>query len=180
MIVTKGNFFDQDCDAILLPVSGWVDEKLHGVLIESPSVNAGKRWKPLATTLGDKILRSGSITQLLTWDADKEGIFLAHGTKMDYRIVAFPTRPGRIYPESDGWDGVLAGHRDNKLQIVPGWMCKSNLKIIQFSTEELVELTSKQGWGKVCLTKFAPDLIWDDVRAILDKLLDTRFVLVEK
>jgi hypothetical protein len=180
MKMIKGLLLEQSCDAIVLPLSGWVDEKRNAALTEPPTLAAAKKWKGLSFAVGEKIIKHGAITQTITWTTEQGGVFLSSGTRIAYEIVAFPTRPGRVYPETEGWDKVLAGYRNTHARPMPGWMCKSDLKIIRFSIEELVELTRTRKWNKVCLPQFAPDLEWSDVQTILDELLDDRFVLVVK
>ena len=146
MRIIKGRLLDQTCDALVLPVTGYIDSDRCAVFCEEPSLEAATKWKPLSVALGERISRMGSCTQIITTLTSNGGAAMS-GIRTDEHIIAFPTRPGRIYHEVDGWDEVLPEFRNHPPLTLstPGWMCKSNLRIIQFSTEELVVMRC---WGK--------------------------------
>jgi hypothetical protein len=61
---------------------------------------------------------------------------------------------------------------------VPGWACKARLDIIRKSAHELVAMADKFGWKRVVLPRpgcGAGELSWDDVRPLLEAILDDRF-----
>lgn len=61
------------------------------------------------------------------------------------------------------------------------WKLDSSLTLIENSCEELVELVNKRGWSKVVLTRPGcanGKLSWSDVKPILEKHFDDRFVVI--
>jgi hypothetical protein len=95
-------------------------------------------------------------------------------------IISFPVKP--VTGKSAGTNVVR--HMRNQFpegSTVPGWACVADLKIIKKSCKELVALTDKHGWKKVLLPRpgcGAGELQWAEVKKVIEKYLDNRFVSV--
>lgn len=189
-----GDLFIIPCDAICIPTNGWY--KLLGSNTDAAcragiALKAAQRWPAFPAMLGFELRTGGHRVCVLT-HIDKAGQAPSLGDdKLPYHVVSFPTKPSKIYVmEGRGWDDVMPRYRPrspedeaHKRLYVPGYMGYSNLDIIRHSAEELVELTDVRRWRRVCLPRVGAGLgglKWNDVKAVLDPILDERFVVVEK
>lgn len=60
------------------------------------------------------------------------------------------------------------------------WRNPSDLKLIEKSSRELMKLTEQTGWSNVALTKPGcgmGQLKWEDVRAVIEPILDDRITI---
>ena len=178
MISRPGNLFKQDCNAIVIPTTGWVDSDHISKVIEPIALRAAEKWKGLERTIGHSILRYGSTVQTLTIGTLKSTLT---NEEVPYHILTFPTRPGKVYV-SDGWEEVTLRYRTQEdVNWVPGWQGRANLSIIKHSLEELVFTAKDMGFKKVCLPKLATGeggIRWSIVNKLLEDMLDDRFYLI--
>ena len=103
-------------------------------------------------------------------------------------IVTFPVKPISAKCSASK-DNVVRHMRDrfNPGQAVPGWACVADLEIIEQSCRELVKFTDdfigKASPGQVFMPRpgcGAGELSWEDVKVILQRYLDERFVVFHK
>lgn len=99
-----------------------------------------------------------------------------------YRVVSFPVKPVSEVCAPDKRNVVK--HMQNKMrvgQLVPGWACIASVKLIKRSAQQLVALVEKNKWAKTVLPRpgiGAGQLLWEDVRPILDSILDDTFYCI--
>jgi len=97
-------------------------------------------------------------------------------------LVTFPVKPSKGIANSSVTNVVKHmrkrfKHRD----IVPGWAMVADISIIKRSARQLVELADKRGWKHVVLPRpgaGAGELEWNDVKPILESILDDRFYCI--
>ena len=99
-----------------------------------------------------------------------------------YEVVSFPVKP-TISVCAEGKTNVVSHMRDRMTvgKVVPGWACLADMTIIKRSAQQLVSLTEKAGWMHVVLPRpgiGAGCLNWDDVKPVLEKILDDRFYVI--
>ena len=181
MLEIQGDLFSQKCDAICIPTNGALDKSGQGIMGAGVAKLAKEHFPGLPMVTGLRIKMFGHAVHLLTRDKYVEAPLLA-GVRVPYHIISFPTKPGKIYPDEDR-NQVLPRYRHKADKTLPGWMGYANLNIIKHSSEELVELTDKQEWGRVCLPRVGcgfGGLDWEEVRDILSPVFNDRFVIVER
>lgn len=117
--------------------------------------------------LGSKIIRGSKVDIV----AQKEGT----------DIISFPVKTNRIKIESEYDLDNIVSHMRDKFKvgdIVPGWACKANPRMIQDSCSELVWVADAKDYKTVYLPRpgcGAGELEYEDVKPILSKILDDRF-----
>lgn len=164
MLEAKGNMLEMDCDALCITTNGFV--KSNGAAVMGAGIAKQMRVTipGLDKILGQKIAREGNnVHPLIVFN--------------DVWIVSFPVKP--ITEVSDGTNFVR--HKFfAEGTIVPGWACKANVDLIVRSCEQLVKLADQYGWKKVLIPRpgcGAGELNWNQVRKVIEPLLDDRFVV---
>ena len=114
--------------------------------------------------LGELITREGNKVHLLT-----------HIEQI--ALVSFPVKP--VVETSNGKNFV--SHKYFAIgTTIPGWACKADIKLIERSCHQLVELTDRMGWKSVLLPRMGcgrGELNWEDVKKVVEPLLDDRFIV---
>lgn len=167
MKLEYGNILTMDADAYCVTTNGFVKKNGCAVMGRGIAKQVADIYPDLPKILGKLLTNKGNNVHILK-DLGNE------------YIVSFPTKP--VYTVSKG-DNVVSHARIlyPLLAYVPGYHAISQLDIIERSCIQLVQLTDKQGWNRVILPPPGcgnGQLNWDDVRPILEKHLDDRFVVV--
>lgn len=157
----KGNMFQMDCDALCITTNGFTKTNGQAVMGRGCAKEAARLIPSLPEILGKAIKTNGNICQIVM----TKGISL----------LVFPVKP--VSKICEGNDYV--SHMSFKPgDVIPGWACKADIEIIKQSAHQLVELTDKHGWQTVILPRpgcGAGELSWDQVKPVLEQILDDRF-----
>jgi O-acetyl-ADP-ribose deacetylase (regulator of RNase III) len=176
MKIAHKNLFEFKCDAICIPTNGFVSSDGNAVMGAGVARQAVEKFgKETPKHLADSILRNGH--HVRPFMVEENYRFL------DYDLLSFPTKPGKIYPGQDGWSVVLPQYRrkSDAPTWLPGWQGFSRIDIIRHSALELAELAKQYRYRKVVLPRVgggAGGLDFEgEVRPILEEILDDKFVL---
>jgi len=178
MLEIDGDLFAQKCDAICIPTNGALDTGGRSVMGAGVAKAAKDRFPNLPREIGKRIRMFGHAVHLVTVGSNPQ----LSRSRIRYHIISFPTKPSKIFIE-EGWDNVLPRYRQkgSGTLVLPGWKGYANLNIIKHSSEELVELTNKEQWSRVCLPRVGcgqGGLKWSEVRDVLSPVFDDRFTIV--
>lgn len=172
MLEYKGNLFDYlgDAQFLFITTNGFVKKDGTCVMGKGCALEAVRRWPCISSTLGKAIKERGN---------KPHALFQRQGTW----ICSFPVKP-----VSDIFDGRNAvKHMLNRFtigQTIPGWACLADLQIIERSAAIIAKIAAKPenaGWNKIVLPRpgcGAGELTWEEVKPVLDKYFDNRFVSV--
>lgn len=161
-----GNIFEIDADAVCVTTNGFVKRNGEGVMGAGIAKQMKDMFPDLPKLLGNSIKKFGNEVNVLC---------RVDGT----HLVAFPTK------DSSGIaDGTnVVPHASYMLgAFVPGFHLKSTLQRIEQSCKELVWLTDFHNYKTVLLTRAGcgnGGLDWNDVKPVMAKLLDDRFIIVD-
>lgn len=149
----KGNIFDiTDADAICVTTNGVV--KANGELAMGKGIakQFAKKWDNLAKELGDAVAKYGNhVLANRAWIVSPEKL----ETMPAYHIVSFPTKEHFKDPS-------------------PLWL-------IERSAKELVILANNRNLKKIVLPRPGVGkgkLKWEDVKAVIEPILDDRFFVI--
>ena len=166
MLEAKGDIFKTDCDAVCITTNGFIKYNGDAVMGKGCALQATKIIEGLATILGASLLVDGnSVIPLLT--------------KNSTVLVSFPVKDIAELAALD--KSNIVTHMRNKFSIghkVPGWACVARTDIIVRSAHELVKLADELGWKHVVLPRpgcGAGELVWENVRYLIEPILDDRF-----
>lgn len=164
----KGNLFNQECDAICITTNGFVKKDGSCVMGKGCAKQAVGYFPSLPWDLGSLIKNNGNNAyHLLTIDG--------------MALVSFPVKP--IWCEYRVKEDVVA-HMRGKFKIgdkIPGWASTAMIQIIEKSAAQLVEMADLKGWKKIVIPRpgcGAGELRWDDIKPILEEILDDRFYII--
>jgi len=191
MIEIKGNLFnpssymydnshagprDVPPDAVCITTNGFIKSNGEAVMGRGCAKQANDRWPGLSLDLAHLMKTNGNVTQKIdTVPLDGRRI----------PLIAFPVKP--ITEPYNGTNVVrhmrnqFAHRMSVGISKVPGWACLANIPLIRKSAKELVELTDSQAWEMVVLPRpgcGAGELSWEDVKPILEEILDNRFYCI--
>lgn len=176
-------------DAICIPTSGYVDDAGYAPMLRGIAKSAVDRWPEAPKILGGLIKENGNVTQVIlqasSCDLDKVRAEAASDALLEaysYAVVSFPVKPKKGKRDADG-SNIVPHMRGmfKEGEDVPGWVCKGSLELIEISARWLVILAKEKDWKVVALPKVGcgvGEFRWDEVKPILDKLLDDRFCIV--
>jgi len=164
-------YFLGNSDAVCITTNGYVKKDGTAVMGKGIALQAVEQWPEVSRILGDLIRRKGNRVHIL------EGIpnYLEKA-----KLVSFPVKPksivynGENLAKSINWGKFKIG------QSLPGWMAKGDIRLIEKSCKQLLELTDKNKWEKVVLPKpgcGAGELTWNVVEEILEEYFDNRFII---
>lgn len=165
----KGDLFDIECDAICVSTNGFVTKSGKCVMGKGCAKQAAEFFPETPKLLGDRIKKYGNVVNKIR---HFEGV----------AILSFPVKP--VTSICVTVKSQVVKHMQYLYKMgdeVPGWACVANIDIIEQSARQLVEMTDKNGWNKVLIPFVgcgAGELCWSDVKPVLDKILDDRFVAV--
>lgn len=163
----KGNLFEIDADAICITTNGFVKSNGECVMGKGCAKQAATLIKELPLILGKSIKANGNIVQAI-WEQNNTV------------LLAYPVKP-----ISDTFNGHnTVEHMKAKFKYgdtVPGWACKASITIIEQSAYQLLDITNEMGWSKVLIPRpgcGAGELNWQDIKPLLESILDDRFISV--
>jgi hypothetical protein len=146
---TTGNLWEQDADAICITTNGFVKKNGACVMGRGCALEATRYCPGIEFSLGALILRYGNhVYELGRWRT-----FAPHDHPT--QIFSFPTK-----------------HK---------WIEKSDIDLIERSAHELATHTYELGYERVVLPRPGcgnGQLSWDNVKPVLEKILDDRFVVI--
>ena len=160
------NIFDNigKCSGICITTNGFVKSNGRCVMGRGIALSARDTFKNIDLELGKLIYKHGNICQPIRFI---KGTYL----------IAFPVKTvGEIMSE----DTLLVSHHIGRFRpgdFVPGFALKADLKTIERSATQLMNMVNTYSWNKVLMTKpgcFNGGLDWDVVKPVLDTILDER------
>ena len=167
MYIRKINLWHIDkVDAIGITTNGFVKCNGCAVMGRGIALQAKQRYPGIDRRLGELLRQNGNHVQIV-WEKPT--------------IFSFPVKPASFKCRS--LDEIVS-HARYKYRIgdvVPGFLSVARLDIIERSARELVELSDKMGWMRVALNFpgiGAGELKTDDVKKVVEPILDNRFVLL--
>lgn len=184
-----GNLFDQQADAICITTNGALKGDGANVMGKGCAGEAKKLWPGLDYLLGQRIQMDRNVVHCLTTVYAGQptlvmGEIIVPGEGhqppdlyvLNYHLLSFPVKPTMVHAEVE----VLENYRSNAGSY-PGWMAKAQLPLIAQSAYALEHVTDQMGWTKVVLPRpgcGAGDLRWEEVKPVLDPILDDRFAII--
>ena len=203
----RGDLFASvKADAICITTNGYVSASEdfpspQNTMGKGCAGQAKGRWPGIEFLLGALLVEQGNHVHQLTDEVPEvyDGIVNPCGPtltlttepwsgknhELPYHLVSFPTKPARAEAEQ------VLDRYVNQLppdQGYPGWMAKSDMDLIARSACELRIIADTQGmpnkgmkWESIVLPRpgcGAAELAWDEVRSMLNKILDDRFYAI--
>lgn len=177
----RGNLFDpttyspapsESPDAICLTTNGFVKSNGEAVMGRGCAKQAAEMRPGLSKIVGKCITELGNKTQIVAGD-------LSTPWK---RMVIFPVKPTHV--TVDRYKRNIVSHMQNQFQPgakAPGWAAKASVHLIQASALQLRDLADAHGWRCVILPRpgcGAGELSWDEVKPLLEEILDDRFYCI--
>jgi hypothetical protein len=161
-------------DAICVTTNGTVTKNGEAVMGRGIALEAKTRFPGLEFRFGKMLQAHGN---------EPMQIETSQGTA----IVSFPTKPDyTILPKDGQVRDFVVSHMVSKFrpgQKVPGWACKSNLNLIEVSAIKLKEMADYRQWRTVAVPQPGcgnGELLWEDVRPVLERHFDDRFIIVRR
>jgi len=99
------------------------------------------------------------------------------------RFPYIPFIIGRGIRQLGNGPQVITDYRIVTFPVKHNWWENADIQLIESSCKKLVELVNKVGWGEICIPRVGCGngrLNWRDVKPVLEKYLDDRFIVVEK
>ena len=165
--------------ALCITTNGFTKRSGHAVMGRGCAAQALKRYPSIDKKLGDLIQDHGNRPMRVTKERNTS-------------IVSFPVKPiYRTARSEEELENKCVKHMVSQLSpdlgikdkvFIPGWATKAEVAIIRDSAQKLVAMADKFDWKLVALPLpgcGAGELQFEkDVKPILDKILDQRFILV--
>lgn len=176
MVIVKGNLFEMDVSAICITTNGYWTLKGEAVCGRGVAMQAAERWPFFKKKLGYMLSIHGTHVFMVS---RKKKI----GNKeVPYHVINFPVKPkAGISTGKNVVKHVRSKFPEGKH--VPGFLMRAQLKLIEKSARELVELADTKKWKRIALPKpgcGAGELKWERVEPILKRILkDKRFIIVD-
>lgn len=165
MLEATGDIFNVECDAVCITTNGFIKKNGEAVMGKGCALKAAQLVPKLPIRLAYHLKLGGNKVYKLT--------------RGKIALVSFPVKPAwREYNVPE--DAV--SHMRNRFHVgqqIPGWASTAIPKIIIISAHQLVELTDREGWSKVVLPRpgcGAGELEWSEIKPLIEKILDDRFV----
>jgi len=164
----RGNMWDltPQYDAVCITTNGYVKYDGSAVMGRGCARQAWKMFPGIEYRLGRVIQTSGLVVEAINEDP---------------LILSFPVKPAsRVISDLR----QVVRHKRQLYHIgatVPGWACVADLEIIANSAFDLALYANTYELKKVLLPRpgcGAGELLWADVRPVLEKWLDDRFTCV--
>jgi hypothetical protein len=153
---------------LCVTTNGFVKEDGSGVMGAGIAKQAKERFPGIEYRLGYHLMTKGNCVGII-WE--------------NPILCSFPVKPTIMKITSKH---QLVPHMRDKIKLntnAPGWACVASLDLIRLSAQELFDLTEKNSWKHVCLTKpgcYNGNLRWEDVEPILDGIFDERFYIIDR
>lgn len=168
------------CDALCITTNGYLKSNGRPVMGRGVALQAKQNWPWIESTLGEH-LRNHQNTVGIISDPNLHKEFGAmEGSYPPYYIVSLPVKPEMIFSIGNN----IVRHQQSNYpagRLAPGWAAVAIPELIEISLGQLVSLTNKMRWSRVCLPWpgcGAGELSKDQIRPMLTKHLDDRFIIV--
>lgn len=161
-----GDLFDMEGDALCITTNGFVKRNGECVMGRGIAKAIQEFYPNIPKDLGKLIKSKGNHVHLIYEEDETD-------------ILSFPVKP--ISKICTSHNDYVSHMKFNIGDTIAGWACKADIDIIKQSAYELVTLTDKMGYNTVLLPRAgcgAGELSWQDVKPILDNILDNRFISV--
>lgn len=155
-----GSLFELEADAIVILTNGFVNSSGANTMGKGCAGEAKYRYPGIQLVVGERVQQYGNHVFLLT-DQIEMGEWVLH-------------TPG-------SWKNHILSHALISFPTKEHWRNPSILKLIEQSAEELLGLTQAFQFESVLIPRpgcGAGQLNWDEVRPMLDGILDDRFCAV--
>lgn len=162
-----GNLLHMEGDALVITTNGFVKNNGEAVMGRGIAKQVADALPGFARELGTLITYGGNIVHHVR---DHNGMAL----------VTAPVKPR--YVEYNGTNVVE--HAKNQFRIgdrVPGFWSKAGPERIVACCKDLVNLANVMGWQTILCPRFgcgAGELNWEDVKPMIENILDDRFICV--
>lgn len=161
-----GNMLETDCDAICITTNGFVKRNGECVMGKGIAKQIKQYFPDIAYDLGQLIKTNGNKVNLI------------YPSEPDVpAILSYPVKPVRKVCTSH--DDYVSHMRFNIGDMIPGWACKADPKIIIQSAYQLVELANRHDWKTILIPRVgcgAGELDWEDIKPLIEPILDDRFI----
>lgn len=172
VIGRHGDLFEQrDVDAICITTNGAVRKDGAAVMGRGCAAETARRWPVIQYILGADLAQHGNVAQLLTGDYGRPS-----------NAVPMLWHPEVVGGSPDA-DGVVLPWHVVAFPVKHHWRDQADFALIEKSARELVMLTDKRGWNRVALVRPGcgnGGRSWDDVRPLIEPILDDRFIVVQR
>lgn len=154
MIEAYGNLWHWDADYRCITTNGYVKKNGEAVMGRGCAREAAKKWPELPEILGDMLRSDGNHVHELGYGIDRNGKYVSCA----WEVLSFPVK-----------------HH---------WRDKASLELIERSAQELVEFVDghDDDWDiDVVLPRPGcgnGQLAWEQVKPILEPILDDRFQVI--
>lgn len=161
-----GDLCNQECDALVITTNGFVKTNGEAVMGRGIAKQIANHFPELPRLLGNR-LKGGN--QVYTF-----GI-------ANVPLITFPVKDQFEYCNEDKSNVVRhMQHQFSTGSKVAGWACKARIDIILTSAHQLVELANQNDWKVINCPRFgcgAGELRWEEIKPLLEPILDDRFVV---
>jgi hypothetical protein len=166
MIEAYGDIWDhaEEYDAIVITTNGFVKKNGEAVMGKGIALEAKNRYPWLARNLGTNLNMFGN--RVYRFDVIPNFV---REKKYDFSLFTLPVKP------TYGPNGE------------PGWRAKADLQLINLSVHALVQAIDNNYSYREDYKVLMPrpgcgngGLKWDDVRPVLEPILDDRFTVMER
>lgn len=162
-----GNLLHMDGDALVITTNGFVKNNGEAVMGRGIAKQVADAIPEFASELGKLIRHGGNIVHHVR-------------NHNDMALVTAPVKPARVT-----YDGSnVVAHAANQFRIgdtVPGFWAKAVPERIVATCHELRSLANIMGWETILCPRFgcgAGELNWEDVKPMIENILDDRFICV--
>ena len=165
MIEEEGDMFESYADAMAITTNGFLKKNNESVMGRGCARQLADLYPWMPRELGRAIGEHGNCVNPIGYH---------RGTK----IYSFPVKP--ISVVFDGKNAV--GHMARKFrkgETIPGWAAVAQLDLIELSARQLKQLADKENHERILIPRpgcGAGELKWEDVRPVLNDILDDRFI----
>jgi hypothetical protein len=161
--------------AICITTNGFVKKNGEAVMGRGCAKQALQRYPSISFTLGNRIVTGGNKVHLRIKEDEDFG----------HAVYSFPVKPRSLVlaRDCDVREHVV-GHMASRFKPgdrVPGWACKADIAIIRHSARMMVLTANDEKMKRIILPRpgaGAGELMWNDVKEELDKILDDRFFAI--
>lgn len=162
----RGNMLNIPCNALCITTNGYVKRNGECVMGRGIAKQIQKYYPNMPKDLGKLIETKGNNVHLVYSD--------------EPAIISFPVKP--VAKKCESHDDYVSHMKFNIGDTIMGWACKASITMIEKSARQLASLANENPhWEVILLPRAgcgAGELDWSDVKPILDKYLDDRFIAV--
>jgi hypothetical protein len=157
MIEKKGDMFEVDADVWVVTTNGFVTSNGFAVMGRGCAKTVSELIPSIKKELGTLLKDKGNIVHFIK------------------PIITFPVKPSRV---TNKGDNVVSHCKTALGKSVPGFLAKANKELIFKSTQQLISLADTFDWETIVCPRFgcgAGELDWEDVKPMVEDMLDDRF-----